>query len=685
VAQDPTNPPYLDKDPTAPGADGGGAPFGVLRQCHPRLDLFRVKVLHALYRGGHHLLGNEEVMDHVFGKIGDERDIVYNERRRRAFYENLFAMVINQISAGLAQDPVHIAQNMTGKPDESASQKKYDIAIPDQEDQDAQDEQGDGDDQVVADDRPGSGDAGDGSGSRDDASGGDDDTDDEDDADDLKQDALDKAQDVVKDDVDPYWKALMDCATVPDEDGSEARSFDQVMRDWTVEAMVCGWAWLQGDLPAPDQDDTGLEIQPSSFAEQEQSGKLDAYLCSWPTDAVLDWEEEKGKLVWLRTYECKLPAPDPMTPRWPLDGGMRIHRWTIWTGDSWTQYEFRETKQNPATSLNDRSIIPQTATGTHSFGRVPWLRLDLCTPGTYLHVGDLIESLCRAYMNRQNGENWQWTQTCFQQLYEFLAPEMSGIDTPISQAQSNPDRARQRRSPGVVHERGENDRAEFVGPDMSGAAVGQKSTQDLRDAILRMTAQMALAQDTSGAMLRRSADSKAQDSIPQEIVLGAIGKRVLTGAKQAVQLLGQGRQDNEDDIPDLEGYEHFDVDDASNLIQDAVLLAQVEIPSARFKIESAFRVAAAHLGDNIAPSVLGEIRAQLETAITQDQVVNPPKPPMPPGFGTQDSDEDEDDEDVDEDSGSQEGDQSGKEDPLAQGSGPPKKRKAPPAFLKKGA
>jgi hypothetical protein len=374
-----------------------------------------------------------------------------------------------------------------------------------------------------------------------------------------------------------------------------------------------------------------------------------------------------------------MPATDPAAPRYPDRGGVRIHRWTIWTADGWTSYELSETIDTPLTNMGPESIVPVKDSGDHSFGRVPWLRLDLCTPGTYLHVGDLIESLCRAYMNRQNGENWQWTQTCFQQLYEFLAPEMSGIDAPISQAQSDPNRAKRgRRAPGVVHERGENDSAMFIAPDMSGIESGQQATQNLRDAILRMTAQMALAQDTSGAMLGRSADSKKQDSIPQEIVLGAIGKRVLTGAKQAIKLLAAGRGDKEEDAPDLEGYEHFDVDDASNLIQDSVLLAQVEIPSARFKIESAFRVAAAHLGDNVAPEVLGEIRTQLETAITQDQVVNPPQPPMPPGFGQSGNDEDEDD---DENDSSEEEDSGGKAPPVAPGQGPPAKKPNP--FAKK--
>jgi peptidase C39-like protein len=551
--------------PSAQPKSGVPIKFGRFKRFHPRLNMMRIRILHALYRGGNHLLADDDVMNVVFGKIGDESDLIYNERRRRAFYENLMALVVNQISAGLAQDPCRLAQNKTG------------------------------------------------------------------DAEAIEQ-------------PDEYWSELMENATVMDDDGSEQRSFDQILRDTCVEALVCGWAWAQVDLPAPDPD---VE-PPRSAAEEEEQDALRAYVITWPTDTVTDWEESRGKLVWLRTYECITSSPTPDAPRWPDRGGVRVHRWTIWTANDWTRYEVQETEEKPLSAWNDETPVTPCANGDHSFERVPWIRFDLCTPGTYLHVGDLVESLCRSYFNRTNGESWQWTQTCFQQLYEFLAPEMAGIDTPISQAQQDPGRAtRQRRAPGVVHVRGENDKAMFVAPDQSGADSGQQATQNLRDAILRMTAQMALAQDTSGAMLRRSADSKQQDSVPTEIILGAVGKRLLIAAKQLVRLLALGRAGDltPEEPPDLQGYERFDLDDASSLIQDSVLLAQVEIPSARYKIEAAFRVAVAHLGDNADPEVLAEIRDQLESAITQDQIENPP---MPPGFG--DDEETDPDEDDDSDS-----------------------------------
>ncbi len=585
--------------------------YGRLRTTHPRLDLGRIRLLHALYRGGNHLLSDGSVMDFAFGKIGDEADIVYEERKRRAFYENLFAMVINQISAGLAQDPCRLAQNKTGQDDGATPIKPED----DEEIDDEVDDEEDTGEPVDPDSE--------------------DPVDEEDDDEPTfppKKPAI-----VVKPEpqIDEYWIELMKNATVRDEDGGQERTFDQVMRDICVEALTCGWAWFQVDLPKPDDS-----IPRNTLGEQEEAGDLRAYIATWPTDAITDWEEINGKTLWVRTYEIISHSMTPDQPRWPDPGGSRIHRWTIWNESGWQRYDIIENKDNPLSKYGDETLVQPAEGGTHTFGCIPWVRFDLCTPGTYLHVGDLIESLCRVYFNRTNGEAWQWTQNCFQQLYEFLGPEISGIDTPISDAQTNPARAqRQRRAPGVVHVRGENDKAMYVSPNMQGADIGKAATQDLRDAVLRVTSQMALAQDTSGAMLRRSADSKKQDSVAQEIIMGAVGKRLLIGANRAIKLCAIGRGDDpEEDAPDIEGYARFDVDDATTLINDTVLLDAVAIPSATYQIEQKFRVASAHLGDNVQPEILKKIRAELESSITQDQLDEANVPPPP--FGAAPSEED---------------------------------------------
>lgn len=513
-----------------------------LGQTHPRLDVMKTRVLRALFRGGRHLLGNMDILHRVFPSYTYETPHVYTERKSRAFYENMFGLVITQISAALAQDPARI---------------------------------------------------------------------------DSKQDDAVAASSVV----DPYWSSIMENATPLSEDGSTTRSMDQVLRDAAIEAMITGWSWLQSDLPGSSESG-----EDQSLADQEKSGALRAYVVSWLTEQVTDWEEKRGRLLWVRTYQCEVDATDP-----GADRDTERHTWTIWTDREWGRYVVTRAKNQAMPGPEEEVMLADS--GTHSFGRVPWIRLDLANSG--LHLGDVLESVCTAYFNRQNGESFQWTQFYYQQLYEFLGAELSGIDTPVSTAQQDNARAHRRRAPGVVHVRGADDRAEFIGPNMTGADVGAKALADLRDAIFRTTAQMALSQDTSGAMLRRSGDSKAQDNRAGEILIGAVGARLLVAARHLMTLLANGRGDVEEP-PRLSGYQDFDITDADAKLNRAVLIEQVNIPSATFQIEEKYQIAVEFLGESVSAETRQKIRQDLEKTVTQDQLILqntfvPPPPPTPPG------------------------------------------------------
>lgn len=556
-----------------PNAARGAMMLKRLKQTHPRVDLGRIEILKAFYRGGNHLLGNSAIMERVFPKYVHEDDTVYAERKKRCFYENVFALVVNQLVAGLAQDPAKFDQKVRAQADPSAP---VELPAP----------------------------------------------------------------------IDPYWLSVLEDATAASEDGSTQRSLDQVMRDVCCEGLVTGLGWVQADLPATDDPDDESLMMPTSLQEQEELGALRAYLIPWPTECVTDWEERGGKLLWLKTHECRRVALTPDAARDEVE-----HVWTIWDSDSWTKYSVKVTPAQPMPG--DETSVNASDSGDHSFGRVPFVRLDLMSGkgfGTHLHVGDLIESLCRQYFNRQNGEAFQWMQLYFQQLYEFLGPESPGVDTPISDSQTDPARGRRVRAPGRVQLRGKDDRAEFVGPQMGGADQGRNAQQDLRDSILRSTAQMALSQDTSGAMLGRSADSKKQDSVAQEILLGAIGKILLVFVRHTLSLLAIGRAGLDgvpEEPPRVSGYESFDVEDVTEKINNMVLADGISVPSATYQVEAKYQMALAHLGDSLDPEKKAQIYTELRQALTQDQLMmkelsangmqlggpNDPNAQPPPGDG----------------------------------------------------
>lgn len=557
----------------------GGVPLKLLKSTHPRVNLFDLRVLRALYRGGKDLLGDAEVMKHVFPQHMGEKPNAYKERCARAFYDPEFAFVVNKIVAGLAMDPVVFDDagesegKQPGEPKVKASKPKPPIGEP-----------------------PGG------------------------------PEPTAKAVTVTtppKPKLDEYWRDLQDDATPPHDDG-EAKPFDEVMNEAVNEALVSGWSWVLVDMPP--------KVEATSLADQEKAGALDAYPVPYTAMQVTNWEERDNKLRWVLTANAS-PAP----VEWFEERKYTRHTWRIWDATAIITLILdldKDGKDPSGRKWEDDDLVPFDGDPVlHEFKRVPWVCFDFAKPGEQqMHVGGMIESRCRSLFNEQCGETFQRFRHMFQQLYEFLGKEYSGPDEPISAAQMNEGRAPvnwRNRAPDTVQIRGADDEAKFVSPDMSGADINRQSLQEGRDAISRVTGQLAMQSDTSGAMVRRSGESKAQDKIAEEIVLGKIGKKKRACAMAVVELLAIGRGidvDKGDKMPELRGAENFSVADTAAAVDEAVALSTVDIKSARFKIEHQFGLACDILGHRGTPDVRFEVREQLEAAITQDDVIQGAKP-----------------------------------------------------------
>lgn len=523
------------------------AQLKVLRSTNPRLDLFYVRTLRALLKGGKDLLRDEQVMSWCFPKTALEGAASYIERKNRAFYEPVFAMVINMILAGLAQDP------------------------------------------LIFDDDSGPSGTGD-----------------------------------PKQELDEYWAGLMTDATPPTV--PQKKTWDEIMREVCCEAISCEFGWVLAEMPKADP-------LISSLADQERQGKLRAYLVPYRADQVLDWASKDSQFLWVKTVSSEMRQEDPTKPR-----KYTTFTWRIWDANEITTYELTldsENRDPSGQTWQDDSLVPPIDVTPHSFGEVPWRCFDANNPGEpSLFIGGQIESLCRALFNASCNRDFLTTRALLQQLYEFLGPDMPGPDTPIATVQENPNRASRSmgtRAPDIVQIRGQDDEAKYVCPDIAVLSAIGNSTADLRESITRVTGQLALAADTTGAMIKRSGDSKSQDKIAQKILLGAIGTRLRSFAKACAELLALGRGDDKESVPPMRGYENFDAVDSSLIVEQHVALSTAPVNSALFQVEENLRTVRAVLGDGISPDLMARIREELESTITQDSINQATMPPVPPG------------------------------------------------------
>jgi len=535
----------------------GPTKLKVLKTTHPTLDLAYCERLMALYKGGRRLLQNPTVMRTVFPQHALESNASYRERCSRAFYDNDYALVINQVSAGLAQDPFTFD-------DGGAKVGKEGTEIP------------------------------------------------------------------------PYWKELLEDVRPPDSVGSPKCTMDQQERATAVVGMVQGWAWTLCDLPRPITDDNGQLVAQTAL-DQDRMDARRAYPVMYRADQVHHWGEHGNRITWLRTFEAAPLAGEPEQDV----SAWTSYTWRVWDDNSITTYNLvlnGENKDRAGQKYDDDSVVMPTEVVPHTFGVVPWVRMDFSgeseETGTSLWIGDLIESRCRQLFNGACADEFMRLRAAFQQLYEFLGKEMGSPDVPISENQEDPNRASRsmsNRAPDIIQVRGAEDDAKFVCPDMGASSINRQALQEGRESIPRITGQLALASDTAGAIIKRSGDSKAMDAISQRVLMGSVGKIVLAHACAVCAMLARGRGDKPDSVPHGRGYEKLTIEDAASRIEERVALAGAPFNSATARAEHEIMCIRTVLGDAVDDEVMAKIREEVESTVTQDAINQANMPPVPPG------------------------------------------------------
>jgi hypothetical protein len=384
----------------------------------------------------------------------------------------------------------------------------------------------------------------------------------------------------------------------------------ELIREQLRTGLLLGrWATLV-DLPPA--------TPAASELDQREQGGLDAYAIAIPIEEVVDWYEKGGRLQWV--VRCQV-AQDRTTPE--DDGSTIVETYTVYTSDRWWRYvvTYTDPKAQRAEKVappRDEDVIPiaPEGEGRHSFGRVP-LILHVLPPG--LWAGNKLCSLVKEHFNKSNILSVLENKDGAQQLYEFLGGEIGNVDTPISEAQTDPGRAaRQPRGPGRVQTRGKDDSAMYVGPDTSGMAQMRDSVKAAREDAMRVIYQMALAEDNKGALVGRSAESKGKDHAAAGVIQAALGEEGREHGVEMFDTVARGRGDEPGWT--AQGLERFEVADVGEQIDQAVALETVSIPSATYQVERKLRLAKSDLGAAATDKMVAAIRNELESAITQDQL-----------------------------------------------------------------
>lgn len=416
--------------------------------------------------------------------------------------------------------------------------------------------------------------------------------------------------------------------------GGTKQTLQQFLKEQVTTALLTKRAWTLVDLPSINDSLYGVygtnqghdvPTMPGSLAEQEKLGLLNAYACPLDPECVWDWEcARDGRLLWVLIHYASQRRDGIEADRDAI-----TEQWMYYTPTSWERYEITYKASAPP---QDGTDVPKVDGGSHSFGEVPVIRLEL-TDG--LWAMGKIESIAVAHMNKLNALTWAQYKSLFPVLTHFAGPP--DATNPITE---DPDRAlNQTVGQGYIFQLGHQDKLEFIGPPTEAFSTAADDLKTLRDEMHRVVHQMAMSVDNSAAALQRSAKSKQVDQSSTAVVLREFGKLVRAHAIELFEMAQRGRQDPQEvewSCIGMDGYNDVTVD---SIVTQAQTLEVVTIPSATFQQRWKSQVARKVLGDSCPEDVMERIDQELEANITNEQFQQQPAPLMAPGTDTDPSQE----------------------------------------------
>lgn len=400
---------------------------------------------------------------------------------------------------------------------------------------------------------------------------------------------------------DPFW---VDFATDTSAPGGDECEVNDLALDAVRTALIDGVAWFLVELP-------GVELpEGSTLAEQDAEGARDPFVAPLAYASVANWDEDdSGELERVLIRQS--------VNKW---GGLGTRRgdmtyvYTFYDRSTWERWSivWKDGKE-PA----DKDPMTFVGEGPHSFGRVPVARLlldeDMWAMGK-------LESMAKAWFRKRSGSDWSQLRNLFPLLVGKVAS--SDMDTDGSEAAGH--LLNQRGGPGRLLTIGDKDDLVYVSPPADIYTVCAAELKDLRDEMHRVTWTMAQSVDNSGAALQRAASSKQLDRIATSIVLSELGSYARKFLRTVYLLAAAAR--GEEVNPKITGYDGYDDATTDDLVQQAVVLETVTIPSQTFHVLSKTRLARNLLGKDASDEDIEKIRNELETNITPESLMPPPPP-----------------------------------------------------------
>ena len=414
---------------------------------------------------------------------------------------------------------------------------------------------------------------------------------------------------------DYYQAFARDCTG----NGTDLNAFHRAR--WS-RALVQGCAWTWVELPEIAAETREALGDDPTLQQLEDAGSRDAYLIPVSYHELRDWKNDShGRLEWATVHQVRMQRTGPFS-----DERTQTHRWTILGREGFAVYTFDEEYELGHVDADGRTLWKPKggaeafltkeanlqAEGRHPFGAVPLVGLSL-PPA--LVVGQKIAGIQRGIIELDNAITWQ-------QLMSLFAMPVVKSGKEFGQMMGE----------GYFIQLEPEDSFDWSEPGGSAIQTSMDRREQLKEEMFRVAHQMAQAVKSSAQTAGRSGEAKRRDQTPTEIVLWHLASLARDYEQEILRMVGKSRQGPDVQYEwEINGFDEFDVDDLSDLLDDYLKADAAHVPSETLR-KSRQRALADKLAPNADPEERRKIHAEIEAADPEDAPTDDNEPePAPPG------------------------------------------------------
>lgn len=367
-------------------------------------------------------------------------------------------------------------------------------------------------------------------------------------------------------------------------------SLPEFMRSALTTALVQRKALVAVDFP-------NIAGDIATRADEDASGAARAYLVTVDPESMIDWEYDEqvrkraqipgngvvefdvGRFKWCVLHRKTYPRASLLASR-----SVCVEEFKHWfrADDGSICWQLFRLEWDEQHKPNENTEVPLVEEGRTSFDVIPIVELSLPDG---LWIGNKVGPLNKEHWQRRSILNASENRGLVSIPYVKLGTEIGAARAELpAEVQQDPGRGE------TVQEQlgkkgymvlGADDDIGFAAPDGKMQASTEERIGKLVDEMFRVTHLMASSVSSTASAVGRSGASKAEDRASTTVVLAAFGAIMRDFVRRVYECVSSGRR--EQIVWRVHGLDKFDAFDRAEVLDEAIKVDTVAIPSATFK------------------------------------------------------------------------------------------------------